>query len=282
MPLHMIGLGLSDEKDITIKGLEAVKASKYVYLEMYTAILMIDNERLSKFFDKEVIVADREFVESGCDIMIQQAKTDDVSFLVVGDPFCATTHTDLQLRCIEEKVKVNVIHNASIVNAMGCCGLQVYRFGEIVSIPFFTETWRPYSFYDKIKPNLDRGLHTLALLDIKVKEPTLESLARGKPVYLPPRYMTTKQAAEQLIETAANQENPAFGPETKCMGLARIGTATQLIVSGPLKAFAEEIEMGEPLHSLVLCGEMHEIEEVMYKHFYYTSQQPAQTEEHKE
>ena len=119
----MIGLGLSDEKDITIKGLEAVKASKYVYLEMYTAILMIDNERLSKFFDKEVIVADREFVESGCDIMIQQAKTDDVSFLVVGDPFCATTHTDLQLRCIEEKVKVNVIHNASIVNAMGCCGL---------------------------------------------------------------------------------------------------------------------------------------------------------------
>lgn len=177
---------------------------------------------------------------------------------------------------------MNVIHNASIVNAMGCCGLQVYRFGEIVSIPFFTETWRPYSFYDKIKPNLDRGLHTLALLDIKVKEPTLESLARGKPVYLPPRYMSTKQAAEQLIETAANQENPAFGPETKCMGLARIGTATQLIVSGPLKAFAEEIEMGEPLHSLVLCGEMHEIEEVMYKHFYYTKQQPAQAEEHKE
>lgn len=70
MPLHMIGLGLSDEKDITIKGLEAVKASKFVYLEMYTAILMIDNEKLSKFFDKEVIVADREFVESGCDTMI--------------------------------------------------------------------------------------------------------------------------------------------------------------------------------------------------------------------
>jgi diphthine synthase len=47
MVLHMIGLGLSDEKDISIKGFEAVKASKYVYLEMYTAILMISNERLS-------------------------------------------------------------------------------------------------------------------------------------------------------------------------------------------------------------------------------------------
>jgi diphthine synthase len=53
------------------------------------------------------------------------------------------------------------------------------------------------------------------------------------------------------------------------MGLARIGTATQLIVSGPLSAFANEIEMGEPLHSLVLCGEMHDIEETMYNHFIY-------------
>ena len=95
MVLYMIGLGLSDEKDISIKGFEAVKASKYVYLEMYTAILMISTEKLSQFFDKEVIVADREFVESGCDVMIEQAKTEKVSFLVVGDPFCATTHTDL-------------------------------------------------------------------------------------------------------------------------------------------------------------------------------------------
>lgn len=137
-------------------------------------------------------MADREFVESGCQEMIEQAKTENVSFLVVGDPFCATTHTDLYIRCMEEGVKVEVIHNASIVNAMGCCGLQVYRFGEIISIPFFTEKWRPYSFYDKIVPNMERGLHTLALLDIKVKEPTLESLARGKPKYLPPRYMSTK------------------------------------------------------------------------------------------
>ena len=42
MVLYMIGLGLSDEKDITIKGLEAVKSSKYIYLESYTAILMIN------------------------------------------------------------------------------------------------------------------------------------------------------------------------------------------------------------------------------------------------
>ena len=195
MVLHMIGLGLSDEKDISVKGMEAVQASDRVYLEMYTAILMISNERLSEFFGKEIVIADRDFVESGCAQMIEEAKTQVVSFLVVGDPFCATTHTDLYLRCCEAGVQVNVIHNASIVSAMGCCGLQVYRFGEIVSIPFFTDNWRPTSFYAKIKGNATSNLHTLALLDIKVKEPTLESLARGKPVFMPPRYMTTKCAA---------------------------------------------------------------------------------------
>ncbi len=123
MVLYMIGLGLSDERDITVKGLEAVKNSTYIYLECYTAILMISKERLEEFFGKPVIEADRDFVETGCHEMINQAKTETVSFLVVGDPYCATTHNDLYLRCVEEGVKVEVIHNASIVSAVGCCGL---------------------------------------------------------------------------------------------------------------------------------------------------------------
>lgn len=65
---------------------------------------------------------------------------------------------------------------------------------------FFTETWRPTSFYSRILSNRLQGLHTLCLLDIKVKEPTLESLARGKKVYEPPRYMSMKTAIEQLLE----------------------------------------------------------------------------------
>jgi diphthine synthase len=60
---------------------------------------------------------------------------------------------------------------------------MVYRFGEIVSIPFFTEKWRPYSFYNKIKMNVDNNLHTLVLLDIKVKEISEENLVKGKKIY---------------------------------------------------------------------------------------------------
>ncbi len=60
---------------------------------------------------------------------------------------------------------------------------------QAVSIVFFTDTWRPDSFYDRIAANRKLGLHTLCLLDIKVKEPSLEALARGRTVYEPPRWV---------------------------------------------------------------------------------------------
>ncbi len=56
---------------------------------------------------------------------------------------------------------------------------------QAVSIVFFTDSWRPDSFYPRIAANRQRGLHTLCLLDIKVKEPSLESLARGRKVHPP-------------------------------------------------------------------------------------------------
>jgi diphthine synthase len=93
--------------------------------------------------------------------------------------FCrATTHTDLVLRAWKRKIPTEVIHNASIMNAIGCTGLQLYSFGHTVSIPFWTESWKPDSFYDRIKANKQLGLHTLCLLDIKVKEQSVENLLR--------------------------------------------------------------------------------------------------------
>ena len=40
--LYLIGLGLSDETDITVKGLDIVRKASRVYLESYTAILLVD------------------------------------------------------------------------------------------------------------------------------------------------------------------------------------------------------------------------------------------------
>jgi diphthine synthase len=90
----------------------------------------------------------------------------------------ATTHTDIILRARGLGIPTRIIHNASIINAVGACGLQLYNFGQTVSLVFFTETWKPDSFYDRIKENSNLGMHTLILLDIKVKEQTEENLAR--------------------------------------------------------------------------------------------------------
>lgn len=79
--------------------------------------------------------------------------------------------------------------------------------GETISIPFWTETWKPDSFYERIVANRSRGLHTLCLLDIKVKEPTVDSLCKKEKKYLPPRFMSVNDAASQLLEIIENKRN---------------------------------------------------------------------------
>jgi hypothetical protein len=77
------------------------------------------------FYEKEITIADRELMETGTDAILSAAKAGSASVLVVGDPFCATTHSDLCLRANELGIKVEVIHNASIMSAIGACGLQM-------------------------------------------------------------------------------------------------------------------------------------------------------------
>ncbi|KAH0605859.1 uncharacterized protein H6S33_004316 [Morchella sextelata] len=258
--LYLVGLGLSNEKDITVAGLEVVKKCARVYLEAYTSILMIDKEKLEEFYGREVIIADREMVESSSDEILSGAASTDVAFLVVGDPFGATTHTDLLLRARELSIPFRTIHNASIMNAIGACGLQLYNFGQTVSMVFFTDSWRPASFYDRIKENRDVGLHTLVLLDIKVKEQSLENMARGRRVYEPPRYMTVAQCAQQMLEIEEEKGECAYSPTTLAIGVSRLGSEDQQFVAGTLQQLSEA-DLGPPLHSLVLLGKrVHELE----------------------
>ncbi|KAH6577237.1 hypothetical protein BASA50_006535 [Batrachochytrium salamandrivorans] len=259
MVLYVIGLGLSDERDITVKGLDAIKSCERIYLEAYTSILMVPKNRLEEFYGKEITIADREMVESEADVILNNAENINVAFLVVGDPFGATTHTDLVFRAKEQGIKVVSIHNASIMNAIGCCGLQLYSYGQTISVVFFTDSWRPDSFYDKVKQNRDLGLHTLCLLDIKVKEQSIQNMARGRKIYEDPRYMTVNQAIEQMLEVEEKRGLKVYNENTIAVGLARIGSDDQVIVSGTMQELLT-VDFGEPLHSFVIPGNMHFLE----------------------
>ena len=62
--LIFIGLGLYDERDISVKGLDAVRAADRVYAEFYTSRLMgATFERLEAFYGKKIHLLSRQQVE---------------------------------------------------------------------------------------------------------------------------------------------------------------------------------------------------------------------------
>ncbi|KAL8427814.1 hypothetical protein Efla_005422 [Eimeria flavescens] len=260
MVLTIVGLGLNDERDVSARGLAAVREADVVYLENYTSVLNVDVRKLERFFEKPLILADRDFVEKQADGMLEMARTKRVVCLVVGDPFCATTHSDLFLRARQRDVAVQIVHNASIMSAVATCGLQLYRFGETVSIPFFDGGWKPTSFYGKLLKNREHNLHTLCLLDIKVKEQTVENMMKGNSIFEPPRFMTVAAAVKQLLEVEEIEKKCSDIANATVFGLARVGADDQAIIAGTLQEVAEA-DLGGPLHSLVVCApELHDIE----------------------
>ncbi len=242
--LTLIGIGLFDEKDITLRGLEAVRQAKEIYLEGYTSILSIHKEELEKLYTKTVTVLSRTDVESKIEPILQRAKTTDICILIIGDVFGATTHSDIYLRAKQLSVPVRVIHNASILNAIGSTGIDLYRFGRTTTIVLPQTSYAPESFYEVITENQQRGLHTLCLLDIKTDVQ---------------QFMTIPQAIQRLeeIEEKRHQKLPE-----KIVGCARIAHPDQKVVYAE-RELLKTIEWGAPLHSIIIPAHLHEIEEQM-------------------
>ena len=78
-------------------------------------------EKLEELFGKKIEEAPRELCESAIEPILERARSTDIAMLVVGDPFGATTHCDMLARAKELGVPINVVHNASIMNAVACC-----------------------------------------------------------------------------------------------------------------------------------------------------------------
>ena len=235
MTLYFIGLGLGNEKDITLKGLETAKKCSELYLENYTSVLDCSIKSLEELFKKKILLADRELIEKNADVILDKAKNKDIGFLVVGDPFGATTHIDLMLRAEEKKVKVKVVHNASIITAVGVVGLELYKYGKITSIPFENEHIK--TPYNVLKQNLKNGLHTLFLLDLNPKEK---------------QFMTVNDAIRYLLRE---------GMENRLVvGCAGIGYEKQVIKVGKAKDLLKEKFTVIP-QCLIVPGKLHFMEE---------------------
>lgn len=262
--LYLIGIGLNDAEDITVKGLNTIKKCKYVYLENYTSILQSTKQELEELYAKEIILASRNLVEKNADEILDKALKEDVAFLVIGDVFGATTHSDIFLRAKQKNIKVKVINNASILNAIAIVGLELYKYGKTTSIVFEDNNWLPETPYDIIKQNQSSGLHTLCLLDIKTAEPKKEDILKNKDKPQEPRFMTIKQAIEILLKIEDKRKENVFTKDTYCIGIARIGRDDQVIKYAKASELLNQ-DFGAPLHSLIIPGKLHFVEEEMLK-----------------
>lgn len=157
--LYLIGLGLN-EKSISREGISAIENCEKIYLENYTVDFPYSKEKLKKEIGKKLILAEREFVESL--EIIEEAKEKNVALLVYGSPLTATTHATILQEAKNQRVDFEIIHNASIFDAVAETGLQLYKFGKTASMPHFEAD----SYMEIIKQNQSIGAHTLVLVDI--------------------------------------------------------------------------------------------------------------------
>ncbi len=243
--LIFIGLGLGDERGITLKGLEVAMACDHVFMESYTSTLSPGSVgRLEGLLDKKIIMLDREDVE-GNDTILKKASNEDICLLVPGDSMSATTHQDLRLRAREMGIETGIIDGVSAFTAVpAALGLQIYKFGRTVTIPLPEEKFKPTSFYERALENFKNGMHTLFLLDIKHAE--------GK-------YMTANEGFEVLAAVEKELKGGLITPKRLVCVIARAGSDDALVKAGYFSDIAES-DFGPPLHSIVIPGELHFLE----------------------
>ena len=240
--LTFIGLGLSDERDISVKGLEAVRSADRVYLETHTSRLTGTTlAAMEEFYGRSVIPVTREEMEVHPGAILAYAREREVALLCGGDPMVSTTHADLRLRAKAAGVETRIIHGASIQTAVsGLTGLQNYRFGKPASLPFPSGSWFPTTPLSTILSNLSLNLHTLVFLDIQDR-----------------RFMTVNEGIGLLGEMAVriSRKAPDF-----FVGIARAGSKDALVAAGSGARLAG-LDFGPPLHILVVPADLHPVEQ---------------------
>jgi diphthine synthase len=235
--LSFIGLGLYDERSITVQGKTRLREADRVFAEFYTSKLAgttIGN--LERYHDVSIERRDRAGVEQDPVPILAAAEDGHAAFLTAGDTMISTTHVDLRMRAHERDVETEVIHGTTAqAAASSLTGLQNYRFGKATTLPFEeTHGGVPDSVLETIGANRERDLHTLVFLDIDAEHD---------------RYMTGDTAVSML----------ASHLDTAGVVVGQAGSDDPTVRADSLSTLADGT-FGPPLHLLVIPGSLHPLE----------------------
>jgi len=241
--LWLIGIGPGDLDHITERARRVATECSKRYLEGYTAVLPPAEEgRLESVVGPWERLM-RDSVEAP-ENLLEEARESAIALLVVGDPMQATTHIDLEERCAGEGIGFHVIPGLTATAlAVSVSGLQSYRFGRQVTIPFSDGEYLPTSPFEMICRNKEGGMHTLALLDL---DPTGMGLEQ-------PRPMTPGEAVDHLIRM--NERSEEFDESVADWNgllLSDLGTEEERVISGSMYVLSQ-IEGGH-IHALIIAA----------------------------
>lgn len=236
--LWIIGLGVGDEKDISVRGVEACRKADRVFAEFYTARWAGDAGKLEKMIGKKIYVLQRKDLEEDSGNLVKEAAKKDVALLVPGDPLSATTHANLLMEAKGMGIGCRVVHSSSILTAVAETGLILYNFGRTATIVRPQKAYAPDSFYVTGAKNRKQGMHTLFLLDID---------------------MDTGEAAGILLGLEKRLRKGLLDPGMKAVAASGLGSMGSRILYEKM-----EILQKKPLKPpavVIIPGKLHFIEE---------------------
>ena len=255
--LWLIGIGPGDLGHMTERARSVARGCKKRYLEGYTAVLPTEQEALLESVVGPWERMMRPSVESP-EALLDESRNDSVALLVVGDPMQATTHIDLEARCMEEGIGFEVIPGMSATSlAVSLSGLQSYKFGRQVTLPYPYGDYLATSPLEMILRNLEGGLHTLVLLDL---DPTGMGLDLPTPMSPSQAISTLGEMEEKWLEERDGLDSTGVKKgalavnEWEGVLLSDLGTKGQRVFSGSLKEISKV--QGGRVHSLIIPSEM--------------------------
>ena len=247
--LYLVGLGLHDEGDLSIKGLEALKKADRIYAESYTSFYNGNLSVIEQWIDKKIILLDRTDIEEKISSnLLSNSKDEDIALLVCGDPLIATTHADIILQAQNKDIKFKVIHSSCIYSAVAETGLHIYKFGKTTTLPYPEKNYLPCSPYDVIRQNQDMRLHSLVLLDVKADEK---------------RYMSVNEGIEVLLRMEDDRKKGLVDDDLFIVAAARLG-GDSIIKAGSLRQLMT-LNYGGPPHCIIIPAQLHYTEKQMLK-----------------
>ncbi len=245
--LSFIGLGLNNELGLTLQGLEIVKDGDIAMIETYTNPMPeLSLKSLEKLIGKKVKILKRsDFEENAKKVILDLALRKNVVILVPGDPMVATTHVALRLQAEKMGIKTSVVHASSIISAIaGSTGLQIYKFGRTLTIPFNSSRDLLKTPYIFLEDNGKSGLHTLALLDIDIE--------KG-------RYMKINEGIKKLQLMEEKLRRNVVTNDTLAIGLASIGSKNTVVKAAKISELIN-YEFDLPPYSIVFPSKLHFLE----------------------